>query len=51
MNLPGVYKTFTDRWAEYQTVWVISDTHFGENDLKEAFPNRPTDEELVKRIK
>lgn len=50
MNLPGVYKTFTDRWAKYQTVWIISDTHFGEDDLKEAFPERPSDEELVKRI-
>lgn len=50
MNLPGVYKTFIDRWTGYQTVWIISDTHFGEDDLKEAFPKRPTDEELVKRI-
>lgn len=50
MNLPGVYKTFIDRWTKYQTVWVISDTHFGEKDLREAFPNRPTDEELVKKI-
>lgn len=33
-----------------QTIWIISDTHFGEADLKKAFPNRPSDEELVKRI-
>lgn len=50
MNLPGVYKTFINRWDKYQTVWIISDTHFREDDLKEAFPKRPTDEELVKRI-
>ena len=50
MNLPGVYKTFIDRWTKYQTVWVISDTHFGEKDLREAFPKRPSNEELVKAI-
>lgn len=49
MALPGVYKIFNDRWAG-QTVWCISDTHFGDEDIKAGFPNRPTDEELVRRI-
>ena len=50
MALPGVYKIFNDRWSEYQTIHILSDTHFGEEDLKKAFPNRPSDEELVRRI-
>ena len=50
MNLPGVYDIFNKSWDGYQTVWVISDLHFNEPDLRAAFPNRPTDEELVRRI-
>ena len=50
MALPGIYKTFADRWSEYQTIHIISDLHFAEDDLKTAFPNRPSDEELVRRI-
>lgn len=49
MALPGVYKIFNDRWAG-QTVWCISDTHFGDEDLRAGMPNRPSDEELVRRI-
>ena len=50
MNLPGIYDTFNKLWNNYQTVWIISDLHFNEHDLKEGFPNRPSDEELVKNI-
>lgn len=49
MALPGVYKIFNDRWSN-QTVWIISDTHFGDKDLRAGKPNRPSDEELVRRI-
>ena len=49
MALPGVYKIFNDRWCN-QTVWIISDTHFGDEDLRAGMPNRPSDEELVRRI-
>lgn len=49
MALPGVYKIFNDRWAG-QTVWIISDTHFGDKDLRAGMPGRPSDEELVRRI-
>ena len=49
MALPGVYKIFNDRWCN-QTVWCISDTHFGDEDLRAGMPNRPSDEELVRRI-
>ena len=50
MNLPGVYDTFNKLWNDYQTVFIISDLHFNEDDLKAGFPNRPSDEELVKKI-
>lgn len=50
MNLPGVYDMFNKAWKNYQTIYIISDTHFGDDDLKKAFPNRPSDDELVKLI-
>ena len=50
MNLSGVYKSFLERWDGLQTCWIISDTHFGDKDLKQGIHNRPSDEELVKSI-
>ena len=50
MNLPGVYSMFNERWGQFQTAHIISDLHFNEEDLKKAFPARPSDEELVKLI-
>lgn len=47
MALIGLYDVFAKNW-EGQTVWVTSDTHFGDADLKAGFPNRPSDEDLVK---
>lgn len=49
MALSGVYEIFNKRWCD-QTVWVFSDTHFGDKDLRAGVPNRPSDEELVKMI-
>lgn len=50
MNLPGVYESFLDRWKNLQTCWVISDTHFGDEDLHQGIHNRPSDEEIIKII-
>lgn len=50
MKLPGVYDIFLDKWKDLQTAYVISDLHFGEEDLKEAFAARPSDEQLVQNI-
>ena len=50
MVLPGVYDMFMERWGQFQTAHIISDLHFNEDDLKRAFPNRPSDDELVKLI-
>ena len=49
MALSGVYKIFNDRWCN-QTVWIISDPHFGDEELRAGMPGRPSDEELVRRI-
>lgn len=50
MKIAGLYDIFAEKWKDLQTAYIISDLHFGEDDLKEAFPNRPKDEELVKKI-
>ena len=47
--IDGLYKPF-EHWAEKNAVWLISDTHFGEQDLMTAFPKRPHPDELVKMI-
>lgn len=47
--LEGLYKPFL-HWGDKGGVWVISDTHFGEDDLKRAYPHRPDDETLLKQI-
>lgn len=49
MAIAGLYKIF-DHWHKEGAVWIISDTHFGDEELKEGFLNRPTDDELVKLI-
>lgn len=49
MALSGVYEIFNERWCK-QTVWLYSDPHFGDEDLRAGMPNRPSDEELVKKI-
>ena len=47
--IEGLYKPFK-HWTEKNAVWLISDTHFGEQDLMTAFPKRPHPDELVKII-
>lgn len=49
MALSGVYEIFNERWCK-QTVWLYSDPHFGDEDLRAGMPSRPSDEELVKKI-
>lgn len=49
MPIAGLYKTF-DHWHAEGTLWIISDTHFGDADIRCGFPDRPADAELVKRI-
>ena len=49
MALPGIYKCF-QHWGEKNGVFITSDTHFGDEELKAGIPGRPSDEELVKMI-
>ena len=50
MNLPGIYDSFLGRWEGYQTVWVVSDTHFGDEELAAGIPDRLYKEHLVQLI-
>lgn len=45
----NLYKCF-DHWSKQGTVWIYSDTHFGDAELRAGFPNRPSDEDHVKLI-
>ena len=47
--IAGLYKIF-DHWHQEGTLWIYSDTHFGDKDLSQGIHNRPSDEELVKTI-
>ena len=49
MAIAGMYDLFNEKWCK-QTIWLISDTHFGDEDLRAGIPDRPSDEELVKII-
>lgn len=49
MALPGLYDIFNEKWCK-QTVWLYSDPHFGDEELRKIIPNRPSDEELVQMI-
>lgn len=46
--LPGIYDIF-QHWGE-QTVWIYSDPHFGDKELRDGIPDRPDDQEQIKRI-
>lgn len=49
MALQGLYDCFS-HWGGNNATFILGDCHFKEQDLKDAYPQRPSDEELVKRI-
>ena len=49
MAIAGMYDVFNERWCK-QAIWLISDTHFGDEDLRAGIPNRISDDDLVKLI-
>lgn len=49
MAISGMYDLFNEKWCK-QTIWLVSDTHFGDEELRAGLPSRPSDEELVKII-
>ena len=48
MAIAGLYPIF-NHWHEEGTVYIISDTHFGDEVIA-GEPNRPSDEELFQKI-
>lgn len=54
MKLSFMYKTFRDRWEQYQQFWMFSDPHFGDTELREGMRAEgrwhPNDEETINRI-
>ena len=48
--LPGIYDAFQHWGEKYQTVWIYSDPHFGDDELASSIKGRPSDEEQIKRI-
>ena len=50
MKLPQLYDVFRERWEQFGTAYLISDTHFGDKDLQANIKNRPNDEDYVKII-
>ena len=50
MKLPQLYDIFREKWEQFQTAHIISDTHFGDKDLQANVKNRPNDEDYVKLI-
>ena len=49
MAIAGMYDLFNEKWCK-QTVWIVSDTHFGDKEVRAGIPSRPSDDELVKII-
>ena len=49
MAIAGLYKIF-DHWHQEGTLWIISDTHFGDKDLSQGIRNRPSDADIVQAI-
>lgn len=43
----AIYKLFQDAWEKYQTVWLFSDPHFDDEELAQAYPERPSAQEMV----
>lgn len=47
--IPQLYDCF-QHWAENGAIWIISDTHFGDEDLRRGITDRSSDEDLLKLI-
>lgn len=42
-----IYRIFQEVWKEYQTIWLYSDPHFGDEELAQAYPERPSTQEMI----
>lgn len=50
MKLPSLYDNFADRWSKCNSIWIISDTHFGETVEESGLFNKPSDEDFIQKI-
>ena len=50
MKLPQLYDIFRERWEQFQTAHIISDTHFGDKELQANIKDRPRDEDYIRLI-
>lgn len=48
--LPGIYDAFQHWGEKHQTVWIMSDPHFNDDELVEGIKGRPSAEEQIKKI-
>ena len=49
MAIQGLYKIF-DHWHQEGTLWIFSDSHFGDDDLTTGIHNRPSAADIVQHI-
>lgn len=47
--IESLYKPF-QKWSEKGAIWIFSDPHFDDEDLVNAYDDRPSADELVRRI-
>ena len=47
--IESLYKPF-QKWSEKGTIWIFSDPHFEDEDLVNVYDDRPSADELVRRI-
>lgn len=47
--IESLYKPF-QKWSEKGTIWIFSDPHFDDEDLVNVYDDRPSADELVRRI-
>lgn len=47
--IPGLYANYQKQWGQ-NTIWIISDLHFGDKELRKGIAKRPSDEQLLKNI-
>ena len=47
--IKSLYKPF-QKWSENGSIWIFSDPHFNDEDLNNAYEDRPSADELVRRI-
>ena len=50
MKLPQLYDIFREKWEQFQTAHIISDTHFGDKELQANIKDRPKDEDYIRLI-